>query len=89
MKQTMEGLGGGFDHPSDNWHMLEIAEDVGYVEDKDTKEATTRLSVKFTVVEDDSENGAAFWQRFDLSKGGGQRAFASLYEDGSADRKEI
>ena len=78
MKQTQEGMSGGFEHPSDNWHMLEIGEDIKFQMEKGEEKASNRLSIKFVVVEDDSENGNSFFQNYDLSKAGGQKALAIL-----------
>jgi hypothetical protein len=58
--------------------MLEIGEDIKFQTKKGSEEATNRLSVKFTVVEDESEEGNSFFQNYDLGKPGGQKALAIL-----------
>lgn len=78
MKQTKEGLGGGFENPSDNWHLFEIAEEIKFSLKKGTEEATNRLTMRFIVIEDETEKGNSTFQGFDLGKAGGREGLAIL-----------
>jgi len=74
MKRTKEGLG-GFELPSDNMHLFEIQDDIGYIE-KDGV-ATNRLSFRLAIADDETESSSCF-QRCDLGTSGGREALACI-----------
>ena len=78
MKGEKKSLGGGFENPSDGWHLVEIDSDIAFSEKKDTKEATDRLVMRLLVIEDETEKGASTRQGFDLSTPGGREGLATI-----------
>jgi hypothetical protein len=78
MKGESKSLGGGFENPTDNWHLFEIDSDIGFSEDKDTKEATNRLTVRLLVIEDETEEGRSAKPGFRLDKPGGRKGLATM-----------
>lgn len=78
MKEARDNFGGSFENPTDGWHVCEIDDGIEFVKDRETKEATSTLLMRFNVVDDSEEEGRSVFQRFDLADERGQQNLAAL-----------
>lgn len=69
---------GGFQRVSDGWHNFEITDGTGYLEDKETKEATDTFMVMCQVVGEDEDEGAQSTMFCPLDKKFGRTRLAKI-----------
>ena len=77
MRLTDQDKSIGFTRASDGWHLVEITEQTGLMDDKETHEATDTFIVSVQVVNDEDEGsfGSIFC---DLTKKGGRTRLARV-----------
>ena len=79
MKTTDKDKEMGFVNAADGWHTFKVQENCRYLEDDDTKEATSKIIIPMQVIGDEDEGSVAS-VFCDISKKGGRTALAKMVE---------